>query len=78
VLTELCKAGALEIEMDLRRVTLVGSSGVDAISNAKKLCAEHRSAFFVLPRDDQIPLLERGGLLDRGSQLRHTGDPPAE
>ena len=76
MLGQLCEAGALEIEMDLRRLTLVNASGLRAISRAKRLCSEHHATFFVIPREDQIPLLERGGLLS-GVVPRGAGDSPA-
>jgi anti-anti-sigma factor len=74
-LGRLCEAGALEIEMDLRGLTLVNSSGLRAISRAKKLCADHHATFFVVPREDQIPLLEHGGLLSAVG-TRREGDSP--
>jgi anti-anti-sigma regulatory factor len=75
-LTELCEAGALEIEMDLRGVLFVDSSGPEAIANAKRLCANHHSAFFVVADEDQIRLLEQRGLLHE-VPVRNARDLPA-
>ena len=47
--TRLCKAGALEIEIDLREITFIDSSGVQAILSAREKCAEHRAQFFLVP-----------------------------
>lgn len=48
-ITRLCKAGALEIEIDLREITFIDSSGVQAIMRAREQCAEHRTQFFLVP-----------------------------
>jgi anti-anti-sigma factor len=48
-ITRLCKAGALEIEVDLREITFIDSSGVQAIMRAREQCAEHRTQFFLVP-----------------------------
>jgi anti-anti-sigma factor len=54
-MTSLCKAGALEIEIDLREITFIDSSGVGAIVWAKERCAEHRSQFFIVPSKHPSP-----------------------
>jgi anti-anti-sigma factor len=48
-ITRLCRAGALEIELDLRELVFIDSSGVRAIVWAREKCAEHRSQFFIVP-----------------------------
>jgi anti-anti-sigma factor len=48
-ITRLCTAGALEIEIDLRDVWFIDSSGIQAILRARERCAEHNSKFFLIP-----------------------------
>lgn len=48
-ITRLCSAGALEIEIDLRDVWFIDSSGIQAILRARERCAEHDSGFFLIP-----------------------------
>jgi anti-anti-sigma factor len=48
-ITRLCEAGALEIEIDLRDVSFIDSSGVRAILHAKEQCEGHRAEFFIVP-----------------------------
>jgi anti-anti-sigma factor len=48
-ITRLCTAGALEIEIDLRDVWFIDSSGLQALLRARGLCAEHTCEFFLLP-----------------------------
>jgi anti-anti-sigma factor len=46
--TRLCKAGALEIEIDLREVSFIDSSGLQAVLRAREQCAEHHCDFFII------------------------------
>jgi anti-anti-sigma factor len=48
-ITRLCKAGALEIEIDLRDVWFIDSSGLQALLHARQLCAQHKCEFFLVP-----------------------------
>ncbi|HEY0516815.1 MAG TPA: STAS domain-containing protein [Solirubrobacteraceae bacterium] len=66
-LTELCEAGALEIEIDLRAVTFIDSAGLHAILRAKELCRDHRADFFVVRGEafSQRRLFDLTGLTER-------------
>jgi anti-anti-sigma factor len=48
-ITRLCTAGAIEIEIDLRGLILIDSSGLRAIPRAQAKCAEHYTEFFLVP-----------------------------
>ena len=65
-ITRLCTAGALEIELDLREVTSMDSTGIRAILAARDSCAKHHAAFFLVPssRPDLGRLSELTRLLD--------------
>jgi anti-anti-sigma factor len=56
-ITRLCTAGALEIELDLRELTFIDSSGIRALLGARDSCVEHHAEFFLLPSTD--PDLQR-------------------
>jgi anti-sigma B factor antagonist len=78
-LTRLCLDGASEIEIDLRSVRFIDSTGLRTLLLAKDLCAEHGAEFFVIPSDNatQRKLFEvtrvtellpwRGGMETTGS-----------
>jgi anti-anti-sigma factor len=77
-ITRLCTAGALEIEIDLRDVWFIDSSGVQALLRARRECAEHHCEFFLVlgehpgPRrlfeimrlEEALPWREAAGELD--------------
>jgi anti-sigma B factor antagonist len=46
-ITRLCRAGALEIEIDLRDVSFIDSSGLSAVVAAQEQCRDHRAEFFL-------------------------------
>jgi anti-anti-sigma factor len=54
-ITRLCKAGALEIEIDLREIVFIDSSGLRAIVWAREKCAAHRTQFFIVPGKEPGP-----------------------
>ena len=53
--TQLCEAGAQEIEINLRDVTFIDSTGMQAILRAKERCARYRTAFFLVPTTNPGP-----------------------
>jgi anti-anti-sigma factor len=48
-LVRLCDAGVREIEIDLRGLTFIDSTGIRAILSAQEQCEEHHAAFFLVP-----------------------------
>jgi len=56
-ITRLCKAGALEIEINLRDTAFIDSAGVKAIVSAREQCREHRARFFIVPGSHPSPKL---------------------
>jgi anti-anti-sigma factor len=67
-MTRLCKAGALEIEVNLRDTAFIDSAGVKAIVSAREQCREHRAQFFIVPGTHASPkllfdLMKRDGVL---------------
>lgn len=54
-ITELCDAGAREIELDLRRLAFLDSRGVHALLRVREHCREHASELFVIPADARGP-----------------------
>jgi anti-anti-sigma factor len=69
-ITRLCKAGALEIEVDLREITFIDSSGVQAIMRAREQCAEHRTQFFLVPGTQPGPRRLFAMMCFRGARQR--------
>jgi anti-anti-sigma factor len=65
-LTRLCEAGVSEIEIDLREVDFIDSTGLRAILIAKDTCAKEGIEFFLVPsrRESQHKLFEITGLLN--------------
>ncbi len=59
-------SAAREIEVDLRGLAFIDSTGLKAILTAQELCGEHRAAFFLIPSEDpaQRRLFEIIGLFD--------------
>lgn len=51
-LTQLCLDGAREIEIDLRRVIFIDSTGLRTLLNAKDICHSHAVDFFVIPSNE--------------------------
>ncbi|HEY4428784.1 MAG TPA: anti-sigma factor antagonist [Solirubrobacteraceae bacterium] len=57
VMVTLCRAGASEIILDLRRLDLLDSSGVRAIVAGQERCREHACQFFLTPGRQAIERL---------------------
>jgi anti-anti-sigma factor len=67
-ITGLCRAGALEIEINMRDIQFIDSAGVKAIVWARDQCREHLAQFFIVPGEHPSPkllfeLLKRDGIL---------------
>jgi anti-sigma B factor antagonist len=85
---DLCGEGVSGIELDLSRLTFMDSSGLRAVLNAQKLCAQHEYDFLVTPGGGQVQrLLELTGTNDvlpladapsRPPGLSAEADQPAE
>jgi anti-sigma B factor antagonist len=57
VMVALCKAGASEIVLDLRRLDQLDSAGVRAIVSGQERCREHDCEFFLTPGRQAIERL---------------------
>jgi anti-anti-sigma factor len=53
--TRLCSAGSTEIEIDLRDVWFIDSSGIQAILRSRECCAEHDCDYFLIPGEHPGP-----------------------
>ncbi len=63
----LCETGTAEIELDLRGVTFIDSSGLRAILVCKEICERHGIDLYVVPSESRAPrrLFEITDLADR-------------
>jgi anti-anti-sigma factor len=53
----LCGEGVSGIELDLRQLTFMDSSGLRVVLRAQELCAEHGYDFLVIPGSEQVQRL---------------------
>jgi anti-sigma B factor antagonist len=62
-----CAHGATEVELDLRDVTFIDSTGIGVIMMAKKACAARACGFFLIPSKvpQTVRMWEVSGLQDR-------------
>jgi anti-anti-sigma factor len=74
-LCRLCGEGIREIEVDLREIDFIDSSGLRAILLAKDMCAKRGTEFFLVPGEhpQQRRLFEITGVLDRFRWRRGAG-----
>jgi anti-anti-sigma factor len=78
-ITRLCKAGAIEIEIDLRDLWFIDSSGLQALLRARQLCAQHNCEFFLMPGRHPGPRrLFEIMRLDDALPWREADDPQSE
>jgi anti-anti-sigma factor len=62
-----CANDATEVELDLRDLTFIDSTGIGVIMVAKKACTAHGSGFFLIPSKAPQParIWELSGLQDQ-------------
>jgi anti-sigma B factor antagonist len=65
MLTRICADGTTGIELDLSKLTFMGSTGIRVVLLAKELCERHGYEFFVVPPPRNIQrLFELTGIVD--------------
>ena len=77
-LQQLCEAGAQELVLDLRELSFMDSSGLNAIVKGRALCEEHRCDLALIPGRRPVQrVFEVTQLLDRLPFRKAAGPRPA-